>query len=267
MIGPPSLVPVNYLETLSGKAAHLFMCSDGNRYAIKCKNNFHGTRELVNEFVVARLGQLLSLPIVPFQIVPMSEKQLQLIPKKLSATYKPGNQFASLFIGNCTGLSKTPPHPAMKHIHNHHALASIFAFDHWVYNADRTKSNILLERQSGGGITVHMIDHGKCFPGGYKWDAGTLQKRKPFKKDSIVHIWTIGLLEHASVLTSAIERILALPEASIEQVIRDIPEDWNVTSRDREALIAFLNKRKHTFADSVYTFAKKYGAHGDIPLL
>ncbi|WP_152396907.1 hypothetical protein [Paenibacillus guangzhouensis] len=107
------LEPIKYLETLSGKAAHLLLFNDGNRYAVKCKNNFHGTRELVNEFVIARLGQHLSLP--------------------------------------------------------------------------------------------------------------------------------------------------ALPEALIEEVIREIPSNWSVPMQDREALVTYLILRKKTFADSVYQFAKKYG--------
>lgn len=253
-----SLKPVTYVETLSGKAAHLFLFNDGNRYAIKCKNNFHGSRELVNEFVVARLGQHLSLPVVPFQIVNMSEKQIQIIPKAFSSKYKPGMQFASLFIDHCIGLSKEPPHPTKKQIKNPRALAGIFVFDHWVHNADRTKSNILLERLPGGQFDIHMIDHGKCFPGGYDWNAATLQKRKKFKKDSVVHIWTAGMLEDLTVVSSYIEQILALPEASIEEVIRDIPEDWDVPLRDREALVTYLKKQKKTLADSVYSFVKKY---------
>ncbi|MGG3470269.1 HipA family kinase [Neobacillus pocheonensis] len=253
-----SIVPEKYLETLSGKAAHLFSFSDGNRYAVKCKNNFHGTRELVNEFVVARLGQLLSLPVVPFEIVNMSEEQIQQIPKTFSSRYKPGSQFASLFINNCTGLAKKPPHPAIKEVKNPHDLAGILVFDYWVYGADRTKSNILLERLPDGQYGIHMIDHGKCFPGGYKWNAETLQKTKKFKKDSVVHIWTAGMLEDLKIISSYIEQIVSLPEASIEEVIRDIPMDWDVSRKDKEALFTYLIERKKTLADSVYTFLKKY---------
>lgn len=254
-----SLKPVKYLETLSGKAAHLFLYTDGNRYAVKCKNNFHGTRELVNEFVIARLGQLLSLPVVPFEIVHMSKEQIQYIPKKFSSNYKPGKQFASLFIDNCIGLSNKPPHPTKNEIKNHQVLAGIFVFDHWVHNADRTKSNILLERLPEDKYNIHMIDHGKCFSGGYKWNEATLQKRKGFKKDSIVHIWAAGMLEDLTIVSSYIEQILALPEVSIEEVIREIPEDWDVPLQDREALITYLKEQKKTFADSVYKFIKKYG--------
>lgn len=253
-----SIEPVKYLETLPGKAAHLFSFSDGNRYAVKCKNNFHGTRELVNELVVARLGQLLSLPVVPFKIVNMSEGQIQQIPKTFSSHYKPGNQFASLYIDHCVGLAKKPPYPAKKEVKNPQDLAGILVFDHWVHGADRTKSNILLMRLPDGQYDIHMIDHGKCFPGGYKWNAETLQKPKKFKKDSVVHIWTVGMLEDLTIISSYIEQILSLPEASIEEVIRNIPEDWDVSLEDREALFRYLKERKKTLADSVYTFVKKY---------
>ncbi|MDN3017336.1 hypothetical protein PH210_14145 [Paenibacillus sp. BSR1-1] len=254
-----SLKPVKYLETLSGGAAHLFLFNDGNRYVVKCKNNFHGTRELVNEFVVARLGQLLSLPVVPFEIVQMSQEQIKSIPKKYSSDYKPGSQFASLFIDNCIGLSSNPPHPTKDEINDHEVLAGIFVFDHWVHNRDRTKRNILLEQLQGGKYNIHMIDHGKCFSGGYKWNAATLQKQKGFKKDSIVHIWAVGMLEDLKIVTSYIEQILALPEESIKEVIREIPEDWDVSLQDRKALITYLIEQKKTIADSVYKFIRKFG--------
>ena len=253
------LEPVKYLETLSGKAAHLLLFNDGNRYAVKCKNNFHGTRELVNEFVIARLGQHLSLPVVPIQLVDMREHQIQFIPKKYAANYKPGTQFASLFIDNCRGLSSEPPHPTKAEIKNSQILAGILVFDHWVHNTDRTKSNILLERLPEGKYDIHMIDHGKCFPGGYKWNKAKLQKRDKFKKDSIVHIWTLGMLDDPSILTSYMEQILALPETVIEKVVQEIPADWDVSLQDKEALVAYLTIQKKTFADSVYSFAKKYG--------
>lgn len=251
-----SIVPEKYLETLSGKAAHLFSFNDGNRYAVKCKNNFHGTRELVNEYVVARLGQLLSLPVVPFEIVNMSKEQIQLIPQKFSSDYKPGNQFASLYIDNCTGLAKKPPHPGIKEVKNPLDLAGILVFDFWVHGADRTKSNILLEQLPGGQYEIHMIDHGKCFPGGYKWNAETLQKLKKFKKNSVVHIWTVGMLEDFKIILYYIEQILSLPETSIKEVIRDIPVDWDVSLEDKEALFRYLIERKKTLADSVNSFVK-----------
>ncbi|PGL70121.1 HipA family kinase [Bacillus sp. AFS055030] len=250
-------VPISYLETLQGKAAHLFLFSNGKRYAVKCKNNFHGTRELVNEYVVGKLGQLLNLPIVPFEIVNMSEKEIQQIPKKFSSQYQPGSQFASLFIENCTGLAKKPPHPTINEINNPDVLAGILVFDYWVHGSDRTKSNILLKRQPDGKIDIFMIDHGKCFPGGYKWNKEKLQKSKKFKKDSVVHIWTVDILNDLNI-ASYIEKIQALKEDSIVEVIQNIPVDWNVTHEEKEALFNYLKERKKTLADSVYTFIKKY---------
>ncbi|KJR44799.1 hypothetical protein UF75_4830 [Desulfosporosinus sp. I2] len=67
------------------------------------------------------------------------------------------------------------------------------------------------------------------------------------------------MLEDLTIVSSYIEQILALPEVSIEEVIREIPEDWDVPLQDREALITYLKEQKKTFADSVYKFIKKYG--------
>ncbi|MCO5385177.1 MAG: hypothetical protein NHB14_04785 [Desulfosporosinus sp.] len=67
------------------------------------------------------------------------------------------------------------------------------------------------------------------------------------------------MLEDFTIVSSYIEQILALLEVSIKEVIREIPEDWDVPLQDREALITYLKEQKKTFADSVYKFTKKYG--------
>ncbi len=62
-------------------------------------------------------------------------------------------------------------------------------------------------------------------------------------------------------LSSYIEKILALSDASIEEVIQEIPVDWHVSHEDKEALFIYLKERKKILADSVYTFVKRYLIH------
>jgi len=69
------------------------------------------------------------------------------------------------------------------------------------------------------------------------------------------------LLKDLNIISSYIEKILALSDDSIEEVIQEIPVDWHVLHEDKEALFIYLKERKKTLADSVYTFVKRYLIH------
>ena len=40
--------------------------------------------------------------------------------------------------------------------------------------------NVILERLDDDSYYVHMIDHGRCFPGGYQWSTQTLNNEPAY---------------------------------------------------------------------------------------
>ena len=63
------LYPVKYVQVLRGGTAHVILFNDCKEYVVK----WFGVKqdrgkEVVNEYVVAKLAQLLSLPIIPLNL-------------------------------------------------------------------------------------------------------------------------------------------------------------------------------------------------------
>lgn len=271
--------PVSFIQTLEGGTAHVILFSDGNKYVVK----WNGTREkrareVVNEYVIGKLAELLSLPVVPFELVHIPEDFIKKTPELQSDKYNfnSGYHISCLFIENSIVFYDVFDHPpSISEVENPEMLAGMAVFDQWVHNFDRTVNNLLLERHSGGSFYVHMIDHGRCFPGEYKWSAQTLSEYREYKPlYQETYQWVFSLLNDWKEFHSFVEKIISLPNKLIHEVINSIPEEWQVSLEDREALYKFLVTQKnhlHKVIDGMieyYTQKKKKllltGANGKI---
>lgn len=271
--------PVEFIQTLEGGTAHVILFSDGKKYVVK----WNGTREkrareAVNEYVVGKLAELLSLPVVPFELVHIPEEFIKKTPELQSDKYNfsSGYHISCLFIEDSFVFYDVFDNPPSKsEIKNPEMLAGMAVLDQWVHNFDRTVNNLLLERLSGGCFYVHMIDHGRCFPGEYKWSSQTLSEYrdfKPFYQET--YQWIFSLLNDWKELHSFVEKIISLPNKLIYEVIKSIPEEWQVSTHDREALYQFLVEQKNHLLNVItgmidyYTQKKKKllltGANGEI---
>ncbi|WP_223592523.1 HipA family kinase [Neobacillus bataviensis] len=253
--------PVKFVQTLRGGTAHVILFNDGKKYVVK----WNGTtrkraKEAVNEFVAAQLATLLALPVVPFELVYIPDEFIKKNPELQSKIYKfrPGCQYACLFIENSIVLKELETLPSKTEVKNQDMLAAMAVFDQWVYNSDRTMSNWLLERLSDGSYYFHMIDHGKCFPGGYKWSPKTLrQKQKYNMKYQESYQWIFSILNKED-FTSYVEKIISIPNKLIYEVIQSIPEEWAVSKKESEALYYFLVNHKNSLPKVIDKFIKKY---------
>lgn len=224
------------------KPQHILF-SDDKSYVVKFKNNSSGTRILVNEYIAGKLGQLLSLPIIPFEVVHISDDFLKESQLLLNHKFTSGSSFASLYIDNCIQLSRNSNNEYIK-VTNQEHLALIIAFDIWIGNTDRKENNVLLEPVENGKYYLRLIDHGRCFSEAL-WTIKDLKKMPKMEVKLNVHHWCASFLQGQNELNSAIEKILSLPEESIKSVIQSIPKDWDVSDMERDALVTHLiNARK-----------------------
>ena len=274
-----SKIPIEFIQTLDGGTAHVILFSDGNKYVVK----WNGTRkkrarEVVNEYVVGKLAELLSLPVVPFELVNIPKEFIKKTPELKSKKYKfsSGYHFCCLFFENSNVFDDVSENPPSKgEVKNRVMLAGMTVFDQWVHNFDRTMSNLLLEHLSEGGFYVRMIDHGRCFPGEYTWSSQTLSVIREYKPDyQEAYQWVFSLLDDQKDLLAFVETIITLPNQSIYEVIQSIPKEWQVSVEDREALYQFLLEQKNHLPNVIagmidyYTQKKKKllltGANGKI---
>ncbi|WP_198020568.1 HipA family kinase [Anoxybacteroides tepidamans] len=248
--------PVKFIQTLRGGTAHVLLFSDGNKYVVKWNGVAKKReKEVINEYVAAQLAKLLSLPVPPFELVYIPAEFIDNTPELHSKKYEfcPGCHYACLFIENSSELRKLKPLPSQTEIQNSEILARMLVFDQWINNTDRTMSNVLLERLSDGNFYVHMIDHGKCFLGGYNWSAKTLRKDLKHKtRYQETYQWAFSII-HEEHLTSFVEMIVSLPNESIYEAVQSIPKEWAVTKEESEALYQFLVKQK-THLPTIITY-------------
>jgi hypothetical protein len=250
-----NIYPVQYIKSLNGKSCpKLILFSNGLKYVVKFKNNRQGTKVLVNEYVVGHLANLLSLPVAPFRIVDISEEFIMENPDLAKHAFESGNQFASLYIDNCSPLKKKFLTRNKVTITNCDSLAGMIVFDHWVNNTDRGTNNILLEPYKGK-FYLHMIDHANSFPKGFKWTKRTLKK----KPREIVHRWCASQLRgQRNKLNSYLKKILNLPDEKIHEVVESIPENWDVSEKEKMELLTYIVKMNKVLPDLISKFKYKY---------
>ncbi|MBD8135590.1 HipA family kinase [Peribacillus frigoritolerans] len=247
--------PVKYVQTLRGGTAHVILFSDGKEYVVKWFDTKKGReKEVVNEYLIGKLAELLSLPVIPFDLVYIPEDFIKKTPELQSTqhNYSSGYQYGCVFIRNSTVFENVRENPPTKtDVKNRDMLAGITVFDQWVNNSDRGTMNVILENLSDGGYYVHMIDHGRVFPGRYQWSAQTLSETPVYNYHWPFYKWAFSLLNDHKELTSFIEKIVKLPNKSIYQVIESIPKEWNVKTKDRDALYKFLLEQKNKLPEIV----------------
>lgn len=247
--------PVEYVQTLRGGTAHVILFSDGKKYVVK----WHGTKkgrdkEVVNEYLIGKLASLFSLPVIPFEVVYIPDEFIQSTNKLNSkkGNYRSGYHYACLYIEDCLVFEDVRKSlPSRKEVENGDMLASILVFDQWVNNTDRGTMNVILEKREGDNYFVHMIDHGRCFPGRYKWSAKTLDEQPVYNYHWPFYKWVLSLLENEQELINFQVKIEAMPNESIKEVIHTLPKEWNVNKEDKEALYQFLLKQKANIASIV----------------
>ncbi|WP_445489996.1 HipA family kinase [Niallia sp. 03133] len=248
------LYPVKYVQALRGGTAHVILFSDGKKYVVKWNGtNKDRGKEVVNEYVIGKLAELLSLPVIPFELVYIPQEFIKKTPELHSKkfNYSSGYQYGCVFIENCLVFEDVTQNlPTRADIQNRDMLAGITVFDQWVNNTDRGTMNVILEPLSDSSYYVHMIDHGRCFPGRYKWSAQTLTEKPEYNFHWPFYIWAFSLLD-PNELTSFIAKIVDLPNESIYEVIQTIPKEWNLSKEDSEALYQFLLIQKTNLLEIV----------------
>ena len=145
-----SKYPVKYVQALRGGTAHVILFSDGKSYVVK----WHSTteergKEVVNEYVIGKLAQLFSLPVIPFDLVYIPEDFIKKTPELQTKknTYRPGYQYGCVFIKNSVVFEDVRVNlPSQEEVKNRDMLAGIAVFDQWVNNSDRGTMNVILER-------------------------------------------------------------------------------------------------------------------------
>lgn len=246
---------VAYQKKLEGKSnAHLITFNDGKDYVVKFfQPGFEKT--LPNEWISYCLGRYLGLPIPFSQIVNIPQEFLSQEPELAEIQYIP-YQFASLYIPNCVDGHQVD---TISTISNAQSLASIIVFDYWLYNGDRTRKNILLQKEKVSEDCYHLwaIDHAEVL-GSYNWHQEDLEQLPTDLIKSATHDLMTKFITDEQQLLDQLHYIQTMPILLLEEVVTLIPDEWLVSKEDKKAIVtALVTRRKTLLPKMIERFIKK----------
>jgi hypothetical protein len=247
--------PVAYRKTLEGKSnAHLITFNDGRDYVVKY-NQPGFEKTLPNEWVAYCLARYLGLPIPFAQIVEIPQDFSSQAPE-MAQMSQTKFQFASLYVPDCFNAHQISNVP---HIVNPQSLAGIIVFDYWLCNKDRTRKNILLCDEAPDSYQVWIIDHAEIFHS-YSWLSQDLERLPSKIIKSATHQFMASFIEDEQEFTKQLEIIESIPELLLDEIVALMPDDWNISTVEKKAIVSTLMKRRkkvlprliHTFIKHIY---------------
>ena len=225
---------------------------EGRQAIIKTINNDEGNKVLINEIVCSNIAKKLNLPIPDGGICIIDnntrfENDFTIKPERYGLGY------FTYRLDNVTSIINSPK-LINKYIDNKECFLKIILFDCLVYNKDRHKGNILMTTgKKNSPNMVYIIDHSHVFNIGSLWDKYQLKRMKEandYESTEVLEynksiyellIKSIDFSFDCDILLKEVRNIKnVLTRDYLEQVIKNIPTEWNVDPEDTEMLIEYL---------------------------
>lgn len=242
--------PVHYRKKLEGKSnAHLITFDDGNDYVVKFfQPGFEKT--LPNEWLGYCLARYLQLPVPFGRIVDIPDGFLAEAQHESSEVEDSSEmvercdisyQFVSLYVPDCVDGHEVPE---ILKLTNSSMLARIILFDYWLGNQDRTRKNILFQKEDDGVFTLWAIDQAEVL-GGFNWEQSDLESLPSGLIKSTAHRMMASFIDKEEDFYEQLEVIQTMPILLMEEMVALIPEEWGVTKEERKAIVTTLLHRRH----------------------
>jgi len=220
----------------------LFRANDRNFYVVKLQNNRLGSKVLVSEFLAAKLGEFMGLCFPISNIIEITDQTIQQSPKLLASGLASGRHFASQYLNHTEYVDVNNLHQAA----NITEMAGVILFDFMFHNSDRTnnKKNLLLRRENAG-YKIYAIDNSHLFKTS-RWTIPHLNSLSRIIKP--YYRYSFGLLlSHwlsPSHFLSYVEKVKKMNQEYIDNLVKEIPEEWLPDDAERQALIAYITLRR-----------------------
>lgn len=231
--------PITYRKTLPGKSnAHLLTLADGKRFVVKfLQQGFE--KSLANEWIGYCIGRYLGAPLPFCKIISLPEAFTGKLPHPeplLPSQY----QFASTYIPDSQNLHGVT---FIQRVTNQQTLVMIILLDYWLANSDRTRKNILLQKEEAGVYRIWSIDHAEIFSSP-AWTLQHLQHPPRGLIKSATHQVLSRFIEDEKHFWDGLEIIQTMPVLLLEEIVAAVPDDWLLTKEERKAIVAFLIQRR-----------------------
>jgi hypothetical protein len=226
---------ITFRKALRTKAEPVLVkCEDGREYFVKGQQ---AGRQIVNDQIVARIGQALGAPVGEPSIIDISRELIEVNPNL--SHISPGTAHGTVFIPDCRDewslIATSEPSNRSRLI----LLALLYG---WIFSNDQ---QFLFNKNPPR--LIHSVDHGHFFPGGPDWSIEDLQKAPKASLDPYFADCNFTPTELA-------EAKVALVSVTNETIVRAVsipPEAWRLTIEERLALIGYLTRRKQELLEGI----------------
>lgn len=197
------------------------LAEDNKHYVVKGPSTTY--KGLINEWVCARLGQELNLPIPAFDSAYIDRMLIQYGDYDLAE----GEWFASEYQPNIQDVT----YAALESF-GHNNLKLLFLFDYWIQNGDRTLSEI------GGNPNLFfspldkrffVLDHNLAFDSNF--DTCFAQNKLNHLGSSIWYAAQIELYDSANYANS-----LGIALSKLDDILHSVPAEWIEKSEENSII-------------------------------
>ena len=241
-----------------GAQSHLMRCDKGY-YVVKFQNNPQHRRILVNELLGTKLAGRLGLPVVPVDIVAVSEELIRLTPElamelpRARIPCQPGLHFGARYPGDPRELTLHDflPDEQLREVQNLHDFAGMLVFDKWTCNTNGRQTVFFVEAGDRGEPAARyktkMIDQGFCFNAG-EWNFPDAPLRGLYARNR-VYQGVRGMEAFEPWLARVREQI---NERVLDEISSIIPPEWYADDRDSlMRLLEQLHRRRQRIPDLI----------------
>ncbi|MGK7930389.1 MAG: hypothetical protein AB4041_02995 [Microcystaceae cyanobacterium] len=228
-----SLKAVSYTKAWRTKSEPVLLkCENNQDYVVKTQL---AGRQIINDQIVARLGQLLDAPVGIPKIILISQDLIDIEPHLKD--YPVGKAHGTQWIPDCfdewTLIATSEPKNRLRLV----LLAILYG---WTIANDHQ----FLFKQNPPRL-IYSVDHGHFFPNKPNWTINALLNAPSACLDPYFN--QCGFSDQE--LSYAYQQLENITPIQLIDVIAAIPTEWNITIEERGVMIEYLIKRQQTLLD------------------
>lgn len=242
-----------------GSRPLLGVIETGEVVHLKFQANPQSTMSLVNDWIGTQIGYALGVPVPTPLLVAVEFSDLTNFPILRGRRWRPGLQFATLWVPNCRPLNLPWTPQTMPANHEHIPLIALFEL--WLDNHDLKQSHLhLYDRDQEARLLV--TDHGYIL-GGPRWSPGGLRASR-------YEVPRLGILDHlvaglrvSVTCQDALTRMRVISRGDLVSLLRSVPAEWGLSLSYQNALLDFLLARLDRLPSMARRLEQRWASLGD----
>ena len=241
-------------------------CDDGKTYIVKFPGNEQGVKALVNEFIASNLCEYLELPIFNYNLIHVKISDYNDKTKNDIVPLE-GTAFGTIYNDNALTVLNSRMISKAK---NKNDAIKILIFDILIGNFDRNRGNLMIDSISN---KIFMIDHTHIFDLGTIWDEFQLPRLidEKFNINNLNQFNFNNIIESIKIdkefnneLNKFINKIKNIDKEFINNIMKNIPNDWNVSDKEKILLTNYIYNRFNRVDEILDLLNIKGGDNSDI---